>query len=148
MRLDWDDLGDILGGIKGELKEKLGHDIPLTEETIKNVSEKADKVFNPIEALDETQVKAYNDLKAVKLELDELVKLKEKFEKLNAKYKNLNNYLTSSVELKHDLSNKVWRINEKTGMIEVFSNDLAKEQLKEFGLDEILPAGLFGGNDE
>lgn len=148
MRLDWNDVGDMLGSIKGEIKEKLGHDIDITDETIKNVCEKADKVFNPIEAMDETQVKVYNELKIVKAELDEFVKLKDKFEKLYSKYKNLNNYLNSSVELKHELTGQVWRINEKTGMIEVFNRELAKAEMKEFGLGEILPPGLFGSDDD
>ena len=148
MRLDWSDVNEMLGGIKNELTDKLGHEVPLTEETMKTINDKADTVFNPIEAMDETQVKVYNELKIVQAELDEIVKLKEKFEKLHAKYKNLNDYLNSSVELKHDLGGQVWRINEKTGMIEVFNRDLAKEQMKGMGLGEILPPNLFDSDDK
>lgn len=133
----------------GKLKSKIkldGHDLP--EDMLDQVENRADSIFNPIEALDADQVKVYNEFKSLKTELEEDAKaateLKNKLEAKFNRVKNLEKNFTSSIELKHNLDNKMWRVNEKTGMVEVFDQERALNEMKEMGIDKILPPNLFG----
>jgi chromosome segregation ATPase len=147
--IEWNLITDMLNKLKTKIR-KDGHDLP--EDILKHADEKADSIFNPIEALGAEQVKVYNEFKALKAELDEDVKeateYKNKLEKKFAKVKNLESFFTSSIELKHDLSNKMWRVNERTGMVEVFDQERAIKEMKEMGFGEIIPPNMFGGSDD
>ena len=144
MMINWDQITEAIL----DIKKKMGAHIELPDDVFDQVKEKSNHIFNPREALDSEQVKVYNefkDLKAiVEAEIKALKKAKEETEKKVNKVKNLENFFTSSIELKHDLSNKVWRVNEQTGMVEVFDQARAKQEMKEMGLNEILPPNLFG----
>ena len=140
MMIEWNKIIGMLGDITKQIKAKSGVDIPddITEKIITN----ADLIFNPVEALDAEQVKVYNEIQTLRKDLDEMLKLKDKFEAKVNRYKTLERFFTSSIELKHDLVDKPWRVNERTGMVEVFNKEKAQEQMKEMGLNEIIPPGF------
>lgn len=147
MMLDWKIISKLLKEVGGKMKG-----LDMTDDIIKVTSEKADAIFNPIEALDADQVKVYNEFKTLRAELDEDVKaateLKNKLEVKFNRVKNLEKNFTSTIELKHNLDNKMWRVNEQTGMVEVFDQERAQKEMKEMGLGDILPLNMFGGNHE
>jgi len=143
--INWNEVKETIEKLHKQLKNKFDTDIP--EDMLDKVSKSADEIFNPVEALDAEQVKIFNEMKSLRNDLDEALKLKEQLEKKLSRYNTLNNFFTSSIELKHDLVNKVWRVNEKTGIIEVFNTVKAKEQMKELGLDEMLPPNILGNDD-
>ncbi|HLD91425.1 MAG TPA: hypothetical protein VI911_10510 [Patescibacteria group bacterium] len=145
MMINWNEVKETIEKLHKQLKNKFDTDIP--EDMLDKVSKSADEIFNPVEALDAEQVKIFNEMKSLRNDLDEALKLKEQLEKKLSRYNTLNNFFTSSIELKHDLVNKVWRVNEKTGIIEVFNTVKAKEQMKELGLDEMLPPNILGNDD-
>jgi BMFP domain-containing protein YqiC len=144
--IDYVAVQDILKKIK-EKMQKEGYEI--SDDMLTQVHEKAGSVFNLIEALDADQVKTYNEFKSLKLEIDKDLKvakeIKDKLEKKFARMKNLENFFTSSIELKHDLSNKTWRVNENTCMVEVFDQDKALEEIKEMTnfSGDIIPPNMF-----
>lgn len=146
MMIEWNNVMSTLGDITKQIKEKTGTDIPsdITEKIIAG----SDLIFNPVEALDIEQVKVYNELQTLRKELDELLKLKEKFQAKLNRYKTLERFFTSSIELKHDLVDKPWRVNERTSMVEVFNKEKAQEQMKEMGLNEIIPPGFFDQSND
>ena len=148
MMINWDTIQEVMGKVKEKIKST-GIDIPV--DMIDSMEKQADSIFNPIEALDAEQVDKYNQLKALKLDLDKEVKeataFKERMEAKFNKVKTLENFFTSSIELKHDLSNKQWRINEKTSMVEVFDQERALKEMKGMGgFNEMFPTDLFGDN--
>ena len=145
MMIEWKVISEMFGKLKSKIKLD-GHDLP--EDMLDQVENRADSIFNPIEALDADQVKVYNEFKSLKTELEEDAKaateLKNKLEAKFNRVKNLEKNFTSSIELKHNLDNKMWRVNEKTGMVEVFDQERALNEMKEMGIDKILPPNLFG----
>lgn len=36
----------------------------------------------------------------------------------------------------------MWRVNEKTGMVEVFDQERALNEMKEMGIDKIIPPSI------
>ena len=114
MMISWDVITDVINKIKDKVKSS-GVDIPA--DVVEHMEKQADNIFNPIKALDAEQVKHYNELKELKKDLDkeleEAKAIKERMEKKFNRVKSLENFFTSSIELKHDLSSKVWRVNEK-----------------------------------
>jgi len=149
MMIEWSIITDMLNKLKSKVKLD-GHELP--DNIMDMANDRADGIFNPIEALDSEQVQKYTEFKKLKAEMDEEVKVlteaKNKLEKKFARVKNLENFFTSSIELKHDLHNKMWRVNEKTGMVEVFDQERAMKEMKEMGFGEILPPNMFGNNDQ
>lgn len=148
MMIEWNKVLGMLGEVTKHIKDKSGLNIPT--DAIEKVIAHSDLVFNPVEALDAEQVKIYNEIQTIRKDLDEMIKLKEKFETKVNRYKTLEKFFTSSIELKHDLVDKPWRVNERTGMVEVFNKEKAQEQMKEMGLNEIIPPGFLdqlNGND-
>lgn len=149
MMIEWKVISEMFGKLKSKIKLD-GHDLP--EDMLDQVENRADSIFNPIEALDADQVKVYNEFKNLKAELEEEAKaateLKNKLEAKFNRVKNLEKNFTSSIELKHNLDNKMWRVNEKTGMVEVFDQERAINEMKEMGIDKIIPPNLFSGLSE
>ena len=140
MMIEWNKIMGMLGDITKQIKAKSGVDIPadITEKIVTS----SDLIFNPVEALDAEQVKVYNEIQTLRKDLDEMLKLKDKFEAKVNRYKTLEQFFISSIELKHDLVDKPWRVNERTGMVEVFNKEKAQEQMKEMDLNEIIPPGF------
>jgi len=145
--IEWKMMKELIKDIGSKMK---GLDLP--DDILKGADENADAIFNPIEALDAEQVKIYNEIKEIKdsleADLKVAIEIKNKLEKKQQRAKTLENFFTSSIELKHDLSSKMWRVNEKTGMVEVFDQERALKEMKEMGLGDILPPNMFGGNNE
>lgn len=99
MMIEWKMISEIFGKLKSKIKLD-GHDLP--EDMLEQVENRADSIFNPIEALDAEQVKVYNEFKNLKAELEEDAKaateLKNKLEVKFNRVKNLEKTL-------HRLSN-------------------------------------------